>query len=137
MAAGHLVDDRTMLGIVEERLAAPDCANGCVLDGYPRNRAQAQALEGVLDRLGAEISIVNLAVPRDELLRRIRGRRQQEGRQDDSEAAFGERLEVYEAETRPLLDHYRGRVSEIAGVGSPSEIAERLLAVLPEMGVLA
>jgi len=137
MAAGRLVDDRTMLGVVEERLAAPDCRSGFLLDGYPRNRAQAVALEAVLGRLGARMSIVNIRVPQEELLRRIRGRRLEEGRQDDSEAAFRERLGIYEAETRPLLDHYRDDLSEIDGVGSPAEIADRLLAALPEVGAFA
>ncbi len=137
MAAGRLVDDRTMLGIVEERLSAADCASGFILDGYPRNEAQARALEGVLGKLGAGTSIVNLVVPRKELLGRIRERRLKEGRQDDSEAAFRERLEVYEAETRPLLDHYCNRVSEIDGSGSQEQIRQRLLAVLPEPGVLS
>ncbi len=137
MAAGQLVDDRTMLHLVEERLSAADCAGGFVLDGYPRNRAQAEALEGVLDRLGGESWIVNLAAPREELLRRIRGRRLEEGRQDDSEAAFRKRLEVYEAETRPLLDHYGDRVAEVDGTGARQEIRERLLAVLPACGAPA
>lgn len=132
MEAGGLVGDRIMLGIVEDRISAPDCEAGFILDGYPRNRAQAEALDRVLGRLGASCRILNLAVPREELEARVRGRREAAGREDDREDAFRRRLEVHETEARPLLSYYSGRVEEISGVGSPDEIAGRLAAALPE-----
>ena len=131
MAAGRLVDDRIVLGIVEDRITAPDCSQGFILDGYPRNRSQAEALSGVLSRLGAEEWIANIAVPPAELAARVRGRRGTDGRQDDSEEAFRRRLEVYESESYPLLDHYGDRVVQISGLGSRDEVSGRLRAVLP------
>lgn len=131
MATGGLVSDDVVLGIVEERMTAPDCSRGCILDGFPRNEAQARALDGVLSRLGATAWIVNLAVPREELAARVRGRRSSDGRQDDSEEAFRRRLEVYESESRPLLDHYRDRAVHLSGIGSREEVFSRLCAALP------
>lgn len=131
MEAGGLVSDRIVLGVVEETLAAPECRSGFILDGYPRNESQAAALDGVLRRLGATGRIVNLAVPREELEARVRGRRKTAGREDDSEEAFRRRLDVYDSETRPLLDYYRQRVVAISGLGSRDQIFARLRAALP------
>lgn len=131
MEAGGLVSDRVMLGIIEERLGESDCSRGFILDGYPRNRAQGEALDEVLGRLGARSRIVNLAVPREELEARIRGRRAAEGREDDNEQALLRRLEVHASESSPLLAHYGGRAESVSGVGSPDEIFERLSAALP------
>lgn len=131
MAAGRLVSDEIVLGIVEERVSAPDCRRGFILDGYPRNRAQARALGEVLARLGATEWIANIAVPAEELAARVRGRRGTDGRQDDSEDAFRRRLEVYESESLPLLDHYGDRAVNIPGLGSRDEVFGRLCAALP------
>ena len=131
MAAGRLVSDEIVLGIVEERVSAPDCSRGFILDGYPRNRAQARALGEVLSRLGATEWIANIAVPSRELAARVRGRRGTDGRQDDSEDAFRRRLEVYESDSLPLLDHYGDRVVNISGLGSRDEVFNRLGAALP------
>lgn len=133
MEAGRLVDDEIMLGIIEERLGEPDCAAGFILDGYPRNRAQGEALDRVLDRLGRagrERRIVALAVPREELEARIRGRRGVEGREDDSEKALRQRLAVHRSESGPLLAYYGDRVESVSGVGVPDEIFDRLRAAL-------
>jgi len=131
MAAGRLVSDEIVLGIVEARVSAPDCSRGFILDGYPRNRAQARALGEVLSRLGATEWIANIAVPAEELAARVRGRRGTDGRQDDSEDAFRRRLEVYESESRPLLDHYGDRAVNVSGLGSRDEVFGRLCAALP------
>lgn len=131
MAAGGLVSDRIVLGIVEARMAAPDCRQGLILDGYPRNEAQARALDEVLSRLGATGWIVNFAVPEEELAARVRGRRGTDGRQDDSEEAFRRRLEVYRSESYPLLDYYGDRAVHIPGIGSREEVFGRLCAALP------
>lgn len=131
MAAGRLVSDEIVLGIVEERVSAPDCRRGFILDGYPRNRAQARALGEVLSRVGATEWIANIAVPAEELAARVRGRRGTDGRQDDSEEAFRRRLEVYESESFPLLDYYGDRAVNISGLGSRDEVFNRLRAALP------
>ena len=131
MAAGRLVSDEIVLGIVEERISAPDCRRGFILDGYPRNQAQARALGGVLSRLGATEWIANIAVPAAELAARVRGRRGTDGRQDDSEEAFRRRLEVYESESFPLLGYYGDRAVNISGLGSRDEVFGRLCAALP------
>ena len=126
MAAGRLVSDEIVLGIVEERIAAPDCGRGFILDGYPRNQAQARALTEVLSRFGATEWIANIDVPLEELAARVRGRRGTDGRQDDSEEAFRRRLEVYESESLPLLDYYGERVVNISGLGSRDDVFDRL-----------
>ncbi len=131
MAAGRLVSDEIVLGIVEERVSARDCSRGFILDGYPRNRAQARALGEVLSRLGATEWIANIAVPAEELAARVRGRRGTDGRQDDSEDAFRRRLEVYESESLPLLDYYGDRAVNVSGLGSRGEVFSRLCAALP------
>lgn len=131
MAAGRLVSDEIVLGIVEERISAPDCSRGFILDGYPRNRAQARALGEVLSRLGATEWIANIAVPAEELAARVRGRRGTDGRQDDSEEAFRRRLEVYESESLPLLDYYGDRAANVSGLGSRDDVFSRLRAALP------
>ena len=131
MRAGRLVSDRIVLGIVEERVTAADCRTGFILDGYPRNQPQAEALDEMLGRLGAATRIVNIAVPREELQARLRSRREIEGREDDAEDASRRRFLVYEEESRPLLAWYGSRVREVSGVGSRRQILERLLRVMP------
>ena len=131
MEAGGLVSDEIVLGIVEERMTAPDCSRGCILDGYPRNEAQARALDDVLPRVGATGWIVNFTVPQQELAARVRGRRGTDGRRDDSEEAFRRRLEVYESESYPLLDYYGDRAVHISGIGSREDVFGRLCAALP------
>ncbi len=130
MRRGRLVSDRIVLGIVEERVARPDCRAGFILDGYPRNRAQAEALDRVLDRLGAAPRLVNIAVPRAELEQRLLRRQQLEGREDDASDAARQRFAVHAAESRPMLAWYGGRVVEVSGVGSRADIFARLRSAL-------
>src|SRR5690606_2399819 len=136
MEAGKLVDDAIVLGLIQERLAEPDVARGFILDGFPRNIAQAEALDRMLEDLGKPLTaVVQMDVPYSELTRRIAGRRscQRCGRvfniysmpigaalvcpscpgnpalfqrPDDNESTVVERLKVYEAQTRPLIDYY-------------------------------
>jgi adenylate kinase len=136
MQAGKLVDDAIVLGMIRERLADADTANGFILDGFPRNIAQARALDGMLMQLGKPLTaVVQLDVPYAELTRRIAGRRSCPvcksvfniysmplgaelrctncadhpvllQRPDDNEETVIERLKVYESQTRPLLDYY-------------------------------
>ncbi len=138
MDAGRLVDDATVLGMIRERLAAPDTAKGFILDGFPRNIAQAEALARMLGELGQPLdAVVLLDLDLKVLFKRLTGRRICEDcgrvfnvltsppgtpphcqrcgdmprliqRPDDREEVIGKRLEVYEAQTKPLIDHYRG-----------------------------
>jgi adenylate kinase len=139
MDAGQLVSDDIVLAIIRDRLAEPDARRGFILDGFPRNLAQAHALDGLLDQLQQPLdAVVVLEVDRAELVRRIAGRRTckrcdrvfnvftsppppgevcpQSGgphelyqRPDDNEATVTERLKVYENKTRPLVDFYAAR----------------------------
>jgi len=139
MDAGQLVVDEIVLGIIRERLAEPDARKGFILDGFPRNQAQAEALGGMLRGIGQPLdAVVLFEVDNAELIRRIAGRRtcktcgrvfniytappgtpphcdrcddQPElvQRPDDNEATVARRLEVYEAQTRPLVDYYRAQ----------------------------
>jgi adenylate kinase len=136
MSAGKLVDDSVVLGMIRERLAEADVAKGFILDGFPRNIAQAEALDDMLKQLGKPLTaVVQLEVPYAELTRRIAGRRNCQNcgrvyniysmplgaamvcpscpgnpalyqRPDDNEATVVERLKVYEAQTRPLVGYF-------------------------------
>jgi adenylate kinase len=139
MDAGKLVDDEIVLGMIRERLALPDVANGFILDGFPRNLSQAAALEDLLQQLHQPLDdVVLLQVDNDELVRRIGGRRTCRNcgrvfnvftsppapgetcpltgaahdlfqRPDDNEATIAERLKVYDEKTRPLAQFYDER----------------------------
>jgi adenylate kinase len=134
MDKGELVPDDVTIGLVEERLSQPDAARGYILDGFPRTAGQAAALDALLARLGQRLdAVVKLTVPRDELLRRLTGRRicpqcnanyhmmfappkhdsmcdrcghALVQREDDSEATMAHRLDVYHESTRPLIAFY-------------------------------
>jgi adenylate kinase len=137
MDAGKLVDDEIVLGMIRERLALPDAAKGFILDGFPRNAAQAGALEKLLLEMGAPLdAVVLLDIDMSVLFKRLTGRRicQDCGRvfnvftsppgtpphcvqcgdmprlmqrPDDKEEVIGKRLEVYDAQTKPLVEHYK------------------------------
>ena len=153
MDSGGLVPDDVVIGLVGERLAQPDAKAGVVLDGFPRTVAQAEALDALFARTGLSLDrVVFFDVSRGELLRRLTGRRvcracgrtfhlvsappkvagtcdacggELYQRVDDSEATVGTRLDVYQKQTSPLLDYYRGKklLSEIAGEGSVADVA--------------
>jgi adenylate kinase len=128
MDQGHLVDDATVLGMIRERIALPDAANGFILDGFPRNIAQAEALQKMLVSLSTPLdSVVLLNLDLKILFKRLTGRRicqdcgkvfnvytspPPEGkhrviqRPDDREEVIGKRLEVFEAQTKPLIKYY-------------------------------
>ena len=129
MEAGLLVPDDVMIGMIQERIAAPDAREGFVLDGFPRTVEQARSLEGLLDGNGRGLAaVVNLSVPEPILLERLDGRSSQEKRSDDSHATILERLRVYHEKTEPLIGFYRSRglLTDVDGVGDVSEIAERV-----------
>ncbi len=134
MDAGGLVANEIVIGIVEERLGQADARKGCILDGFPRNTAQAQVLDDMLQRLGQPPvdKAVHLAVDDEEIIKRLLDRAQKEGRADDKEDVIRKRIEVYNAETHPLLDYYRaqGKVVTVDGVGSLDEIFQRIVKAL-------
>jgi adenylate kinase len=129
MDAGALVPDDLVLAMMKEHLAKDDCRRGFLLDGFPRTRAQAEALTTMLSAAATPLDhVVSLAVAEGDIVARLRGRREQEGRADDSDETVVERLKVYLAETAPLLDYYRSRgvLREIDGVGKPEEVSDRI-----------
>jgi adenylate kinase len=153
MEAGDLVPDELVLDIVTKRLSQPDASRGWLLDGFPRTIPQALALDERMGTRGIDL-VLTLEVPRAEIVERISGRRscsdghvfhvdadppRREGlcdfdghplfqRPDDRPEVVSSRLEVYERETKPLLDHYRtsGRLVEVDGSGSPEEVYARV-----------
>jgi adenylate kinase len=158
MDKGELIPDALMIGVIEERLKRPDCERGFILDGFPRTVAQADALHKMLGAMGGSLEhAVSLAVPNDELLKRLSGRRTcrecgamyhiifdpptNEGlcnkcngelyqRDDDHEDIISSRLDVYEAQTSPLLDYYRNhrQLVEVDGIGGRDDVLARILA---------
>ena len=160
MDAGQLVSDDIVLGILKERIAQPDAAGGFILDGFPRNLAQARMLEEVLAELGQPLdAAVLMDLDFDILLKRLTGRRSCTGcgrvynihflpppadgrcescggelvqRADDREETIGRRLEVYRNETAPLVDYYRGlgKLKVVDAEGSFEEVYARLVAAL-------
>ncbi|GHE36043.1 adenylate kinase [Vulcaniibacterium thermophilum] len=133
MARGELVSDEILLGMLESRFSQPDTANGFILDGYPRNLAQADALDALLARIGQPMDVaVLLEVPTELLVERIAGRAAAEGRADDSPESVRIRLQVYETRTAPVVDHYRqqGKLAMVDGVGSLDEVFSRIVEVL-------
>jgi len=157
MDRGELVPDDVLLGTIEERLRRNDCATGFLLDGFPRTVAQADALVTMLLSMGTHIdNVTSLIVPRDELVKRLSGRRtcrecgamyhiifdppnnpgicnkcngELYQRDDDQEDTILARLDVYDSQTAPLLALYRRRgvLHEVDGVGSPDQVFERIL----------
>ena len=160
MEAGQLVSDDVVLGIISERLAEPDAAEGFILDGFPRTEIQALDLENLLDQLGKPLdAAVLLDVDFDILLKRLTGRRtcsltgkllninfssreeldactnaggELVQRDDDNEETIKSRLDVYRQQTEPLIEYYRSRdrLKTVDADGSMDEVYERLLAVL-------
>lgn len=134
MDAGQLVADEIVIGIVEQRLGEPDARKGFILDGFPRNTAQAEVLERMLSRLGQPSidKAVHLQVPDEEIVKRLVDRAQKEGRADDREDVVRKRIEVYNAETHPLLRYYdtQGKLVTVQGLGTVDEIFHRVIAVL-------
>lgn len=130
MDAGKLVSDAIVLGMLEARLAEPDTADGFILDGYPRNLAQAAALDQLLARIGRPLDVaVLLEVPSELIIERLAGRAAAEGRKDDTPATVRERLDVYQQQTAPVIAFYRetGRLVEVDGVGAMTTVSARIL----------
>ncbi len=160
MDSGNLVPDSVVLGMVEERLRQDDCKNGYILDGFPRNTAQAEALDEMLDKVGMSLdAALSVDVPLEDLMKRLTGRRTckdcgqmyniyfsapaTEGkcdkcggelyqRDDDQEETIQKRLEVYTEQTAPLIDYYSGKgiLKSVSGTGNIDEIFANVTATL-------
>lgn len=164
MDQGALVPDGVVIGIIRERLAAPDCARGYILDGFPRTAAQAEALGETLQALGTPLTaVLSITVEPEELVRRLSGRRtcgncgaayhletappRRAGlcdrcggallqREDDREETIRKRLAVYREQTAPLVAYYRGRglLREVDGRGDIDDVFARVCRLLGAEG---
>ncbi len=160
MDRGQLVPDELVLKLIAERLKNKDARKGFILDGFPRNVSQAEALGKGLDRVGLKLDkAVAVIVPDEEIVKRISGRRtcakcnamyhlafeppakpgvcdkcggELYQREDDAEETVRERLKVFAEATRPLLDHYgqQGLLAQVDGVGPTDEVEKRILSVV-------
>lgn len=133
MDRGELVPDRLVISLIRVRLTADEPLGGFVLDGFPRSLDQArQSYEWGRARGSTFQAVISLAVGEDELVRRLLDRGRLSGRSDDNEITIRNRLSVYDASTRPLLDFYRGRgiLVEVDGTGSVDEVTARIQAAL-------
>lgn len=134
MAAGQLVPDELVYGIVEERLQQDDAKHGFIVDGFPRNTAQAKVLDQMLERLKQPpmSRAIHLAVSDEEIVARLLDRAQKDGRVDDKEDVIRHRIEVYNAETKPLLNFYQHQHKLVAvdGIGTMDEIFTRIIDAL-------
>lgn len=162
MEAGDLVSDEIMLGIISERLAESDAADGFILDGFPRTRRQADDLDELLDQIGQPLdAAILMEVDFDILMKRLTGRRtcsrtgkllnvhfspQEEldavveaggeliQREDDNEETIRQRLSVYREQTEPVVDFYRkrGKLKTVQAEGSVDEVYERLVSAIAD-----
>jgi adenylate kinase len=134
MDTGLLVSDDIVLAMLEDRLAQPDAAGGFILDGYPRNVAQCEALETLLARIGQPLEIaIKLDVPSELIVERIAGRAAAQGRKDDTPETVRERLRVYAEQTEPVAKHFAqiGKLKVVDGVGELADVSRRILDALP------
>jgi len=130
---GELVPDDIMSDMIEERLSRIDVADGFILDGYPRNLAQAKSLDNMLDRLGQSTDVaIQIDVDLEQVIRRLARRAEEEGRADDSDEVVRHRMRVYHEQTAPVIDYYanRGLLTHVLGDGTVEEVLERILSVL-------
>ena len=155
MQRGDLVPDAVVIGMVLERIAEPDCARGFMLDGFPRTRPQAEALDTAMKQAGVALdAVVLIEVPDELIVDRITGRRTDPEtgriyhmtfdpppaevagrvtqRKDDTVEAVTARLEKYHGETAPIVPFYEelGILRRVDGVGEPAQVTGRLLAAL-------
>jgi adenylate kinase len=153
MKAGQLVPDAVVIGMILERIAKQDCARGFMLDGFPRTRPQAEALDAAMTNAGVALdAVVLLEVPDALIVDRITGRRSDPAtgriyhlefdppphgvevvqRKDDTVEAVTTRLAKYHSETAPIIPFYAGKhiLRQVDGVGEPDLVTERIKAVL-------
>ena len=131
MDHGRLVPDDLTVQIVVQRLALPDCQNGCLFDGFPRTLEQARALDAELNRHGAAVTVaLELRVDEKEVTRRMVERAKVERRDDDTPATILERMSVFRIQTSPIVNYYRqrGLLESIDAMGTPDEVFQRIRA---------
>ena len=119
-----------LLGMLRDRFSRDDTRAGFILDGYPRNLAQAAALDQLLADLGQKFdAAVQLTVDNEQIIERLAGRAKAEGRADDSPESVRHRLNVYDQQTAPVIDFYRqhGQLTVVDGVGSLDEVFTRII----------
>ncbi len=136
MDAGDYVPDEITNGMVRDRIAEDDAANGFLLDGYPRTVAQVRELDSMLADSGQALdAVVVLTVDDDELVQRLLNRAQVEGRTDDTEEVIRRRQDLYNEQTAPLLAAYadRGFLVEVDGMGTVDEVSGRVFAALDDV----
>jgi len=122
LASGALVPDELTIGLIRERLAEEDALGGFVLDGFPRNAAQAGALDRLLAELGRPLDLVfELKISDDVCVERLLRRAREEGRADDTPEVIARRLEIYHRETAPLVEHYRV-TGKLVGIHAEREV---------------
>lgn len=129
---GDLVPDAVTNEMVRERLGEEDAVRGFLLDGFPRNVAQAEVLANILDKDGHAVDgVIEFRVPEDVVVERLLAR----GRKDDKEDVIRYRQQVYRQETAPLLDYYRDIVLTTDAVGDVDDVSRRALDALRERGL--
>jgi adenylate kinase len=136
LASGALVPDELTIRLMRERLSEDDARAGFVLDGFPRNAAQAEALDELLDDLDRPLDVVlDLQVPDDVAMERLLGRAKEEGRADDSPDVIAKRLEIFHRETKPLIGYYlpHGNVVGIHGDRSRDEVWTEIVEALEQV----
>jgi adenylate kinase len=136
LAAGALVPDDLTVGLIRERLAAPDARDGFVLDGFPRTIAQAQALDETLAETGQALdAVLFFDLDDDVATERLRGRAVDEGRQDDTPEVIARRLAVYHEQTEPVVEHYRatGKLVPLHAERTVGEVFAEIQAALEQV----
>jgi adenylate kinase len=124
--AGELVNDDLIIAMIRDRLDRGDTIPGFVLDGFPRNTAQAQALDELLRELGRDLDVVfEFQIPdREVLMERLAKRAAEEGRTDDTPEGIRKRLEIYDRETAPLVEHYRATRGNVVGIHADQPVED-------------
>ena len=137
LASGELVPDELTVALIRERLSGPDSAGGFVLDGFPRNLAQADALDAMLAEIGRTLdAVLFFDIPDEVALERLRGRAEEEGRADDRPQAIERRLQIYHQDTEPVVERYRttGKLVPVHAARSVGEVAAEIADALELLG---
>lgn len=137
LAAGELVPDELTVALIRERLSQPDATRGFVLDGFPRNLAQAEELDAMLAEIGRSLdAVLFFDLSDDVALERILVRARDEGREDDQPEAIARRLAIYHEQTEPVVERYRatGKLVPLHAARSVGEVAAEIADALELLG---
>lgn len=140
MDRGEYVPDSLTNALVRDRLNQEDAMAGFLLDGYPRTIDQVEELDDILEETEKKLDVVvQLTADSEELLRRLSGRAQEQGRSDDTPEVIKRRLDVYEEQTAPLIDIYASRslVAKVNGLGEIADVTNRIIEVLDARGLVS